>query len=59
MRVDIHHILAFRAVFVGRKVRVAMRVRMGMTLRIGLGIDLTMCVACILLLHQRASHVEM
>ncbi len=59
LRVYVHHVIAFRGVFMGCKVCVAVRVGVGMgvTLRIGIGLSMPICR--ILFLHQRACHVEM
>ena len=59
MRIDIHHIIAFHAVFVGGKVRVAMRVGMRVTLRVSIGIGVAMAMPNDQILRRSDRRVEM
>ena len=59
MRIDIHHIIAFHAVFVGGKVRVAMRVGMRVTLRVSIGIGVAMAMPNDQILQRSDRRVEM
>ena len=59
MRIDIHHIIAFHAVFVGGKVRVAMRVTVQASIGIVIGIGIAMAIPNDQILRRSDRRVEM